>query len=268
MTTTSQHALSKDEVRLYHRQGWLGPFTLVSEEEMAAAREAIDAEILGPGRAQGLAERDYFHNRHLDNRVVYELLSNPKLVERAACLLGPHLVMWRSNFQIKWPRSEQDDWDSEVRWHQDCAYFQPSPNVILSAWIAVDDTTRANGCMQVMPGSHKRLYPHITDPEAEVFAKGVDPSTFDASEAVHLELRPGQFIFFNESTLHHSPANRTETRRCGITPRLTVPFVDVGRREEIDVLMLKGEDYMGYYNVVQPPASREQRGAAGDQRRR
>ena len=103
---------AKDQVRLYHRQGWLGPFTLVSEEEMAAARDAIDAEILGPGRAQGLAERDYFHNRHLDNRVVYELLSNPKLVERAACLLGPHLVMWRSNFQIKWPRSEQEDWDS------------------------------------------------------------------------------------------------------------------------------------------------------------
>ena len=68
MTIATQHALSKDQVRLYHKQGWLGPFTLVSEEEMAAAREAIDAEILGPGRAQGLAERDYFHNRHLDNR--------------------------------------------------------------------------------------------------------------------------------------------------------------------------------------------------------
>ncbi len=43
------------------------------------------------------------------------------------------------------------------------------------------------------------------------------------------------------------------TRRFGITPRLTVPFVDVGRREQIDVLMVKGEDYMGFYNVVEPP---------------
>ena len=169
-------------------------------------------------------------------------------------------MLWRTNFQIKWPRSQQHDWDSEVRWHQDCAYFQPSPNVILSAWIAVDDTTRANGCMQVLPGSHKRLYPHETDPDAEVFAKGVDPATFDVNEAVDIELRPGQFIFFNESTLHHSPPNRTEMRRFGITPRLTVPFVDVGRREEIDVLMLKGEDYMGYYNVVAPPQQAAQGG--------
>ena len=253
--TTNQPALTKDQVRLYHQQGWLGPFTLISEDEMARVRRAIDEEILERGRAQGLAERDYFHNRHLDNRCVYQLLSHPNLVERAAALLGPHLVLWRTNFQIKWPLSQQTDWDTEVPWHQDCAYYQPSPNVILSAWIAVDHATRANGCMQVLPGSHKRLYPHITDPEAELFSKGVDPSTFDASEAVHLELRPGQFIFFNESTLHYSPPNRSETRRFGITPRLTVPFVAVGRREEIDVLMLKGEDYMGFYNVVQPPVA-------------
>ena len=63
MTTASQHTLGKEQVRLYHRQGWLGPFTLISEAEMAAVRAAIDREILGPGRAQGLAERDYFHNR-------------------------------------------------------------------------------------------------------------------------------------------------------------------------------------------------------------
>ena len=251
--TTNQYALTKDQVRLYHEQGWAGPYTLISEEEMAVVRRTIDEEILEPGRAQGLAEKDYFHNRHLDNRCVYELLSHPNLVERAASIIGPHLVLWRTNFQIKAPLSQQEDWDTEVPWHQDCAYFQPSPNVILSAWIAVDDTTRANGCMQVLPGSHKRLYPHIEDPDAEMFSRGVDPSTFDASDAVDLELKPGEFIFFNESSLHYSPPNKSETRRFGITPRLTVPFVDVGRREQIDVLMVKGEDYMGYYNVVGAP---------------
>ena len=253
--TSNGYALCRDDVRLYHRQGWLGPFRLLSEGEMAEARRAIDAEILEPGRAQGLAEKDYFHNRHLDNRRVYELLSHPALVERAASILGPDLVLWRTNFQIKAPLSEQEGWDTAVPWHQDCAYYQPSPNVILSAWIAVDDATRANGCMQVLPGSHRRLYPHVEDPDAEVFGKGVDPATFDASEAVDIELKAGEFIFFNESTLHYSPPNRSETRRFGITPRLTVPFVEVGRREQIDVLMVKGEDYMGFYNVVEPPGA-------------
>ena len=252
--TTTKYGLSKEQVRQYHQQGWLGPFTLISETEMADVRQKIDAEILEPGRRQGLHEKHYFHNRHLDNRCVYELLSHPNLVEKAASILGPHLVLWRTNFQIKLPLSQQDDWDTAIPWHQDCAYYQPSPNVILSAWIAVDETTQANGCMQVLSGSHKRLYPHITTPGAERFGKVADPATFDPSDAVHIELKPGEFAFFNESVLHFSPPNKSETRRFGITPRLTVPFVDVGNRDKMAVLMVKGEDYMGDFNVVEPPS--------------
>ena len=250
---STQNGLSKEEVRQYHQQGWLGPFTLISEVEMAEVRQKIDVEILEPGRQQGLHERDYFHNRHLDNRCVYELLSHPNLVERAAGILGPHLVLWRTNFQIKLPLSQQDDWDTAIPWHQDCAYYQPSPNVILSAWIAVDETTKANGCMQVLSGSHKRLYPHISIPGADRFGRYADPATFDPNDAVHIELKPGQFIFFNESVLHFSPPNKSEMRRFGITPRLTVPFVEIGNRDQVEVLMLKGEDYMGDYKVVEPP---------------
>ena len=248
-----KYGLSKEEVRQYHLQGWLGPFTLISESEMAQVRKKIDSEILEPGQKHGLNERDYCHNRHLDNRSVYELLSHPHLVEKASCILGPHLVLWRSNFQVKLPLSRQYDWDTAVPWHQDCAYYQPSPNVILSAWIAVDELTRANGCFQVLPGSHKKLYPHITTYGLELFEKAADPATFDPSDAVHIELKPGQFIFFSESTLHSSLPNKSETRRLGITPRLTVPFVEVENRDQIDVLLLKGEDYMGDYHVVAPP---------------
>ena len=51
--TTNQHALTKDQVRLYHEQGWAGPYTLISEEEMAVVRRTIDEEILEPGGRRG-----------------------------------------------------------------------------------------------------------------------------------------------------------------------------------------------------------------------
>ena len=51
--TTNQLALSKDEVRLYHEQGWLGPYALISEGEMAGVRQRIDEEILDVGKARG-----------------------------------------------------------------------------------------------------------------------------------------------------------------------------------------------------------------------
>ena len=245
--------LSKEQVRLYHQQGWLGPFTLISESEMKKIKLRIDREILEPGKTAQLEEKDYLHNRHLDNLCVYQLISHPNLVEKAASILGGDLVLWRTNFQLKPALSEQTGWDTEVPWHQDCAYYQPSPNVILSAWISVDHSSGDNGCMRVLSGSHKRLYPHIRIPEADQFGLVADPSSFDPSAAIDLELKAGEFVFFNESLLHSSQANRSSARRLGITPRITVPFVEVGNRENIDVLMLKGEDYMGDYKVVDPP---------------
>ena len=61
---------------------------------MSKVRRRIDQEILEPGRASQLHEKDYFHNRHLNNRYIYELLSHPNLVEKAARILGGHLVLW------------------------------------------------------------------------------------------------------------------------------------------------------------------------------
>ncbi|MDP6596772.1 MAG: phytanoyl-CoA dioxygenase family protein [Candidatus Poribacteria bacterium] len=98
---------------------------------MAEVQRRIDQKTLKPGRVAQLQEKDYFHNRHLDNRCIYELLNHPSLVEKAARILGGHLVWWRTNFQLKPPLAEQDDWDTEIPWHQDCAYYQPSPNIIL-----------------------------------------------------------------------------------------------------------------------------------------
>ena len=81
---------------------------------MAEVQRRIDQKTLKPGRVAQLQEKDYFHNRHLDNRCIYELLNHPSLVEKAARILGGHLVWWRTNFQLKLPLAEQDDWDTEI----------------------------------------------------------------------------------------------------------------------------------------------------------
>ena len=70
-------ALSKEQVFQYHQQGWLGSFTLSSEFEMGEVRDRIDREILEPERLAQLHEKVFFHNCHLDNRCIYELISPP-----------------------------------------------------------------------------------------------------------------------------------------------------------------------------------------------
>ena len=245
--------LSKYEVQQYHDNGWIGPLSLISESEMAEFRNRLDIEIFQPAFESKTDEKDFCHNRHLDNLIVYELLTHPNFVKKSESILGPDIVLWRSNFQLKLPLIQQDEWDTGVPWHQDCAYYQPSPNVILSAWIAIDRADRSNGCMKILSGSHKKLYPHIQTDGLKMFEKTADINTFEPNDATFIELNPGEFIFFSESTLHSSQPNQSETRRLGISPRLTVPFVNFSGSLSNRALMLAGKDYMGNFDIMPPP---------------
>ena len=53
----------------------------------------------------------------------------------------------------------------EVPWHQDGQYWPIRPLATCTAWIALDDSTPENGCLKIIPGSHKsrRLFAHETD---------------------------------------------------------------------------------------------------------
>ena len=221
-------ALSDAEVEQYHRDGVLGPYPLLAEAEMEVARRVIDREIIGP------AARDdhtlHYHDRHLDHRTVCRICRRPELIDRVASLLGPDLMVWRSNFQVKPPLAEavgDAQHYTNVPWHQDGAYFGLQPLVLVSAWIAITEATEENGCMQVVAGSHTQTFDHDHDPERRAFGRSVPEQAIDPDAVRALLLRPGEFVLFNENTLHASGPNRTSRPRVGLTPRISVPFVRV-----------------------------------------
>ena len=252
--------LDKNELIEYHKNGWIGPYNLVSKFEMDQFREIIDEKIINPSKNNYLNQKR-FHNQHLENYFIWKLIKNENLVSKVASIIGPNLILWRSNFQLKPKLSEHklwnNGWNTIVPWHQDCAYYQPSPNVVISAWIAIDEATKNNGCMRVISGSHKNLYPHDLTPNTDFFNQAVNPSLININNAIDIELKAGQFILFNESILHSSNPNRSNLRRLGFSPRITVPFVDVGGREKLKVILLNGKDYMGDYNCVSPPKNND-----------
>ncbi|MGH7142870.1 MAG: phytanoyl-CoA dioxygenase family protein [Planctomycetota bacterium] len=256
MTTgLEQTLLTAADVKQFHDQGYLGPFTLCSPEEMAAIRAQIDRDVLttdGPDQRKDRNERQ--QSRHLDCRVIWELCSHPAIVERMAQIYGPDLVLWRSHMFLKEPGGKR------VPWHQDLSYWPIEPAINITAWVAVDETTVANGCLDVIPGSHKACRTHIPVPAdmrpTTSFATMADPNSFDVKEAVQLCMQPGQFVLFNEKTLHHSEINRSNTRRLGLAVRVTVPIVRVNHDELFPGhrnLMLRGEDRMGFNRIGQPP---------------
>ena len=105
------------------------------------------------------------------------------------------------------------------------------PAVILSAWIAVTDSTPEMGCVEIIPGSHRLVVPHIDlgreDELPSNFVVGADPASFDESRRVSVPMSAGQVLLFNERTLHSSQPNRTAERRIGLAVRVVPPLVKV-----------------------------------------
>jgi phytanoyl-CoA hydroxylase len=102
---------------------------------------------------------------------------------------------------------------AEKPWHQDNAYFDWTPlDGVLGVWIALDPATVENGCMQIVPGSHRAgPAPHYHVRDCQL----VDQmSRADRAEVV--PLRPGGALFFSALLHHGTPPNRSAERRRAV----------------------------------------------------
>ena len=99
---------------------------------------------------------------------------------------------------------------SEKPWHQDAAYFDWTPlGGVVGTWIALDEATIDNGCMQIIPGSHLQgPAPHFHVRDCQIADQRVQ-----VGQAVTIPLRPGGILFFSGSLHHGTPPNMTAARR-------------------------------------------------------
>ena len=84
------------------------------------------------------------------------------------------------------------------------------------------------GCVLWGLAGHRRAVPHVpsTSPEMQ-FQEEADPQSVSTSQARSFPMKAGQFILFNERTLHHSEPNLTAERRLGLAIRVVPPIVRV-----------------------------------------
>lgn len=269
---TKKYGLTPEQVKFYEENGYVGPLELCSEEEMLALRDWMDASGMfdpsfeSPIYGRAPSGRACMRDWHLVYRKMYDLCTHPALTESMAAVMGPDLVLWRTQFQYK------DAGGPPVAWHQDLGFpghlLRPALNPVknISAWIAIEKTTVANGCVRVIPGTHKmHLERRIKQAERGqgLFGRryGLE-YVVDVSKAVAMELNPGQFFLFSESMLHGSTANPTKKRRLGLSVRVTTPDVRVYENQTIDgtgydlqnfaCVLMRGEDRYGYNRYLVP----------------
>lgn len=249
--------LSAEEVERYHLDGYLGPYTLCSPEEMAELKVRIDY-ALHPDRdssrlpsmisALNPAMRRGF-GRHHDHPFLFDIANSPAISERVASIMGDDLLLWRTMFFGKEPGGKL------IPWHQDYDGWLIEPMLVTSAWLAIDETTRQNGCVELIPGSHRKIYPLVPSPDdvMDGFPQMADPAGFDESSTVAMELKPGQFFLFNERTLHRSKPNTTANRRLGMAMRYIPTLVRVLDPGDSPIL-ISGEDRLRFNRLAPVPA--------------
>ncbi len=124
-------------------------------------------------------------------------------------LIGPNTIFWFTQFVTKFP--DANTGKSEFPWHQDNGYSKgilPATNI--TVWVALEDVDERNGCVYVMPGSHKQgLLAHETKSETWHLRVPVEGNGIPAI------LKAGEAVAFTGLTLHRSLLNHTDRPRRG-----------------------------------------------------
>jgi Protein involved in biosynthesis of mitomycin antibiotics/polyketide fumonisin len=201
--------------QLYETQGYLTGLRAADSPQANHYRGLFDQLEAEEGREKA---RIGLLDRHRDQPFIFEIGTNPAILSAVRAILGPDILLLATHFFCKYGRDEKF-----VAWHQDVTYWALDPPIALTAWYAVDDSDIENGCMRVIPGSHRdgvREHGKAGTTGILLSINQEVPVTEDEERsAVDLVLKAGEFSLHDGALIHGSLPNRSDRRRCGLTLR-------------------------------------------------
>jgi non-heme Fe2+,alpha-ketoglutarate-dependent halogenase len=235
------------------RDGFIGPVKLYEPDEAIAMLREI--RIRNQNRSKALYDNDVNYDRHFDIPLLAQHVMHPEIVRHVQGILGPDILLWRTEFFPKFPGS------AGTEWHQvtDYSYASGLPQILgteaswnalidITVWTSFTRATRENGCLRFVRGSHKKWYfdehktPRrgrnagydVNNPGTGFF--GYEFSDFlidkdwqpDPADVVEVETQPGEAVIFTANCVHGSLPNSTEREtRYAISARYVPTHVRV-----------------------------------------
>ena len=242
--------LKQSQIDGFNRDGYLAPLEVYTPEEIAEIRAYFDDLLERVQRSGG--DSYSISSAHLKYGPVYDILTEPRIVDYVCDLLGENVVAWGSHFFCKMPRDGK-----AVAWHQDASYWPLSPSKAVTVWLAIDDADQENACVKFVSGSHHHghmTYRPSTPGEHNVLNQSIDnPEQFGS--IVCDELRAGQASIHSDLLLHGSDANDSDRRRCGLTLRYCAADVRAELGWNDKGVWVRGTDSSGHWANTPRPAA-------------
>jgi len=269
----------------WERDGFLVMPNVVSQPDIRALREETAKVCRGErGKVMGLKELDKslssdevvrqylaIHFPHKLSPLMKSMVSYPSLVSTLREIIGANVKCMQSMLFIKHSGKPGQ------AWHQDEYYIPTRDRSLVGAWIAMDDATIQNGCMWMIPGSHKHgvlweTRAHSSDEFDEGTETYNTPYDTDTSvqggkpNSIPCEVKAGGVVFFHGHILHRSLKNRSQSsfRRALVmhycSAESMLPWDWDGRitpvpKDMRDIIMVCGTDpyaYRGVHNYTFP----------------
>jgi non-haem Fe2+, alpha-ketoglutarate-dependent halogenase len=215
--------LSPRQIESYQHDGFLFPIEIFSSVEIEGLRGAFESLIE--------SSRNYspkrFDRLHHFFDWAHQVVTHERLLDVVESILGDDILVYGTLVLAKQPHDLR-----YASWHQDSFYSGLHLTPSTTAWIALTPSHRANGCMRVIPGSHQLGSldhenvaddPHLLNRRGERIKMEVDES-----QAVDIELQPGQMSLHESTLVHSSNPNASDEPRIGfivrfVTSRMTNP---------------------------------------------
>ena len=204
--------LTSDQVLHYHENGYTVPDYRLSDEVLADIRSDHDRLIL-----RNPQFRNYCPSLLAHDLCFLNYARIPKILDMVEQILGSDFALWNSSFFAK-PACD----GQATPWHQDGEYWPLRPLATCTVWMAIDNATIDNGCLRLIPGSHKQqmLREHQINPSPDLtLNQELIATEFSKDEAVDLTLEAGQISLHDIYMVHGSEENKSPNPRRGMTLR-------------------------------------------------
>jgi ectoine hydroxylase-related dioxygenase (phytanoyl-CoA dioxygenase family) len=233
----------------FERDGVAFPMRAISEEQAHDWLERFEfyeamLGLKGPPRPAVLRLK-----AHLCFTFMFDLICNKRILDEIEQLVGPDILCVTSVIWVKNPRDGMI-----ATWHQDSAYAGFDPGEGHLTWTAITPSTRDNGCVRFVPGTHREpLRQHDETFAADnMLSRGQVIRDVDEARAISAELAPGQFSIHHERTIHGSDANASDQRRIGFSG-VYVPTSARSATGRRSALLVRGEDRYGHWDPEPVP---------------
>ncbi|HEX8843172.1 MAG TPA: phytanoyl-CoA dioxygenase family protein [Pyrinomonadaceae bacterium] len=249
MTTS----LSRQQLDQYDRDGILFPIKVFSADEVSLFRSAF--ESIANNCGEGSLKR--FDSLHLFFDWAYQLITHDALLNAVEDVLGGDILIDGTLIFYKPPQD-----CGYASWHQDSVYSGLHLTPSISAWIALTPSHPLNGCMRVLPGSHKQGvldHDNVRDDPNLLNLRGERvKAVVDESRVVDVVLQPGEISLHHSNIVHGSKPNTSDEPRIGFIVRF---LTNRTTNRDRALLRVRGEADCSHLRLAEPPGEMDQQTA-------